>query len=50
MKTNANALITVGQQNSDDELILYILGGLGLEFDSIAVNVTSHDFITLQEI
>ena len=50
MKTNANALITTGHQIFDDELILYILGGLGLEFDSVVVNVTSHDSITLQEV
>ena len=50
MKTNANALITAGQQISDDELILYILGGLGPEFDSVVVNVTSRDSITLEEV
>ena len=33
IKSNANALIIAGQQISDDELILYILGGLGPEFD-----------------
>ena len=50
VKTNANALITAGQQISDDELILYILGGLSLKFDSVVVNVTSLDSITLQEV
>ena len=32
MKTNADALITTGQQISNEELILYIFGGLGPEF------------------
>ena len=50
MKTNANALIAASQQIYDDELILYILGGLGPEFDSIVINVTSRDSITLQEV
>ena len=50
VKTNANALITAGQQISDNELILYILGGLGLKFDLVVVNVTSRDSITLQEV
>ena len=50
MKTNANALITTSHQIFYDELILYILGGLGLEFDSVVVNVTSRDSITLQEV
>ena len=50
MKTNANALITAGQQISNEELILYIFGGLGPEFDSIVVNVTSRDSITLLEV
>ena len=47
MKTNTNELIIVGHQISDNELILYILGGLGPEFDSVVVNVTSRDSITL---
>ena len=50
MKTNAHALIVAGQQISDDELILYILGGLGPEFDSAEVNVTSRDSITLLKV
>ena len=50
MKTNSNALIAAGQQISDDELILYIPGGLGPKFDSVVVNVTSRDSITLQEV
>ena len=35
---------------SDDELILYILGGLGSDFESLVVNLTSRDFITLEEV
>ena len=33
MKTVAQDLMSVGQSVSDDELVLYILGGLGFEFD-----------------
>ena len=35
---------------SDDELILYILGGLGSDFESVVVNLTLRDFITLEEV
>ena len=35
---------------SDDELILYILGGVGSDFESVVVNLTSRDFITLEEV
>ena len=37
MKALANALMAVGQHFSDDELILYILGALGSEFESVIV-------------
>ncbi|KAB5569286.1 hypothetical protein DKX38_003079 [Salix brachista] len=40
-----------GQQISDEELTLYILGGLGHDYDSVVVNMTSrHDQVTLQEV
>ena len=49
MKTIAQDLISAGQSVSDDELVLYILGGLRSEFDSVVVNLTSKDFVTLPE-
>ena len=39
MKSLATSLIAAGQQMSDDELILYILGGLGLEFESLNTTI-----------
>ncbi|KAB5519913.1 hypothetical protein DKX38_024232 [Salix brachista] len=51
MKSLAETLASAGQQISDDELILYILGGLGHDYDSVVVNLTSrHDPVTLQEV
>ena len=41
MKSLTTSLIAAGLQISDDELILYILRGLGLEFESVIVNLTS---------
>ena len=43
-------LMAAGQAISDDELILHILGGLGPEFESIIVNLTSRESLTLQEV
>ena len=50
MKVVFNSLIITGQQISEDELILYILSGLGPEFESVVVNFTSKDSITLPEV
>ena len=50
MKSLAMSLMAAGQQITDDELILYILGGLGLGIEAIIVNLTSHESITLQEV
>ena len=50
MKSLATSLIAVGQQISDDELILYILRGLWLEFESVIVNLTSGESVTFQEV
>ena len=49
MKTIAQDLMSAGQSVSDDELVLYILGGLGSEFDSVVVNLTSKNSVTLPE-
>ena len=50
MKSLAMSLMAAGQQIIDDELILYILGGLGLELEAVIVNLTSRESITLQEV
>ncbi|KAB5551985.1 hypothetical protein DKX38_009296 [Salix brachista] len=51
MKSLTETIVSAGQQISDDELILYILGGLGHDYDSVVVNLTSrHDQVTLQEV
>ena len=47
-RTLADCLIFVGQPISNDEVILYILSGLGPEYESVVVNITSKDHITLQ--
>ena len=49
MKILAKSLIAAGQHITDDKLVLYILGGLGSEYDSVIVNLTSKEFVTLQE-
>ena len=46
----ANSLTAAGHQISEDELILYILSGLGLEFESVVVNLISKDSVTLPEV
>ena len=43
MKGIAHDIMAAGQHISDDELILYILGGLGSDFESVVVNLTSRD-------
>lgn len=41
MKILSNNLITVGTIVMDDELLLYLLSGLGLEYDPVIVNTTT---------
>ena len=50
MQGIAYHLMAAGQHISEDELILYILGGLGYDFESFVVNLTSRNAITLQEV
>ena len=46
-KSLAHELMLVGQPISDDELILYILSGIGTEYESVVVNnLTSKDFFS----
>ena len=44
MKTFANDLMLAGQSISNDELALYILGGVGPDYESMVVNLTSKDY------
>ena len=51
MKNLADNHNQLGQTISDDELILYILGGVGPEYESVVVNLTSRqDDLNLQEV
>ena len=51
MKNIAESLLAAGQLITDEELVLYVLGGLGQEFESVVVNLTSRqDNVTLQEV
>ena len=49
MKSLAHELMIAGQVIPDDEIVLYILGGLGSEYESVVVNLTSKDSVTLPE-
>ena len=51
MKNLADNHNQSGQTISDEELILYILGGVGPEYESVVVNLTSRqDDLNLQEV
>uniref|UniRef100_A0A803P6J6 CCHC-type domain-containing protein n=1 Tax=Cannabis sativa TaxID=3483 RepID=A0A803P6J6_CANSA len=51
MKGYADSLAAAGQAISDEDLALYVLGGLGQEYESVVVNLTSRsELLTLQEI
>nr|XP_016474014.1 PREDICTED: uncharacterized protein LOC107795821 [Nicotiana tabacum] len=51
MKTLADNLVVVVQPVIDDDLVLHILGGLGPEYDTLVVSVTSRfDGITLADL
>ena len=46
----ADTLASTGQIISDDELLLYVLGGLRSEYDPVVINLTSRqDSMSLQE-
>ena len=49
MKSLAHEFMSVGQVIPDYEIVLYILGGLGPEYESVVVNLTSKDSLTLPE-
>ena len=51
MRGIADSLNSTGLVITDDELLLYILGGLSSEYDSVVVNLTSrHESVSLQEV
>lgn len=51
MRNIADMLSASGKPVPDEDLILYILGGLGPEFETIVVNITSRsEAISLQEV
>ncbi|PON78831.1 hypothetical protein PanWU01x14_017300 [Parasponia andersonii] len=51
MRGVADNLLAAGQVVSDDELILYVLGGLGPEYESVVINLTScQESIIIQEV
>jgi histone deacetylase 1/2 len=51
MKTLADTLAAIGQPLRDDEIIAYILAGLGPDFDSLVTTLTiKNDDLTLDEV
>ena len=50
MRNIVDTLASTGQLIYDDELLLYVLGGLGLEYDFVVVNLTARQVsFSLQE-
>ena len=49
MKSLAHELMSADQVIPDEELVLYILGGLGSEYESVIVHPSSKDSVTLPE-
>ncbi|KAL5753339.1 hypothetical protein ACOSP7_023514 [Xanthoceras sorbifolium] len=48
VKGFADCLTSAGQPTSDQDVIMSVLNGLGLEYDSVVVNLTSReDHVTL---
>ena len=50
MRGFANGLLSVGQVITDKELILYILEGLGSDYETDVVNLTSRENVTIREV
>lgn len=50
MRCLGDALMAVGHNITDDELIIYILGGLGNEYDSAIVTLTSKESVSMQDV
>ena len=49
MKSLTHELMSASQVIPYEELVLYILGGLGSEYESVIVNLSSKDSVTLPE-
>ena len=49
-KSLAYSLMAVGQAITDEELVLYIIGGLGPKYESLVVHLTSKDSVTIPEL
>ena len=49
-KSLAYSLMAVGQAITDEELVLHIIGGLGPEYESLVVHLTSKDSVTIPEL
>ncbi|KAL8506139.1 hypothetical protein ACS0TY_017124 [Phlomoides rotata] len=51
IRTIIDGLLVVGQSISDEDLVLYILGGLGPKYDVVVVNLTTRgEFFTIDDI
>lgn len=51
MREFVNQLVAAGKPIGDEDLILYILGGSGADFDAMVVNITNQpDNLNLQEV
>uniref|UniRef100_A0A803NF93 Reverse transcriptase Ty1/copia-type domain-containing protein n=1 Tax=Cannabis sativa TaxID=3483 RepID=A0A803NF93_CANSA len=51
MKQHADQLAPAGQPIHDEDLVLYILGGLGTKYEAVVINLTSRtEPLTLQEV
>jgi hypothetical protein len=50
MKTLSDTLATIGQPLSEDEIISYVLAGLGSNYDSLVTSLSVKDDLTLDEV
>lgn len=50
MRTITDGLLAAGHSLSDDDLVIYVLGGLGVEFDDVVVSLTGRDLPSLSEV
>jgi hypothetical protein len=51
IKRMADELALAGQPLKSDEILTYVLAGLGQEYDSLVSTITSHsDVVTLKEL
>ena len=50
IKGLVDSLLVVGHVIIDADLILYILGGLGNDYEVVVINLTSRENVTMQEV